>query len=605
MPSRLELTKNVLFFKSNVPVNDIVIREILNLATDNKEDKTKFIIDKFRIKEKTQANINYTLSIKVFSTVRPVYFLDDDSFEDRIYAYIILMEIDGYLVLLSKSCATYLQFVKDNFQLIDVSELSKLVGKNADFQKISLRNMTVSEKAIRNRSFEASDLEGSFSNHSAGRSVPSYFKVREQGQIKSISASGRFVESSPRQSVEGIVEWAYSQIQLIKNAKENDFFQIFARKVLLNDVLLSCNPAALLIDVSAIEERIEDGTISLKYERKRKEKINGKNKRVKKIIDVPNGISDKLFFRLGAVYEIDSNLEIVNLEKSSKINRNKKTLSIYSKLLRNFKIEENGKLESLLNYINKNGLFCLTFDNPKYMYCMDNCFEDVSGLSEIDSILDMLYPLDDIKKITSEKGKFSAAQKDFTLDSMFNFIEKIHSKHHYIFCDDLGDEWADHLTIDLKDFSINFIHSKYSSDETNSASKLQDVVGQGIKNLGNMHFSSQQILNKYSTTFADSYKSGKGVNGKGKGVQTKIPRIRKDAGSFDKDIDLILKNPKLHRKCILSCNFISKSKIEKELRKLQQGHKVGGHITQWLWILSSFSHAAKDAGVFPMIYCAA
>ena len=101
-----------------------------------------------------------------------------------------------------------------------------------------------------------------------------------------------------------------------------------------------------------------------------------------------------------------------------------------------------------------------------------------------------------------------------------------------------------------------------------SASRLQDVVGQGIKNLGNMHFSSQQILNKYSTTFADSYKSGKGANGKGKGVQTKISRIRKDAGNFKQDIDLILKNPKLHRKCILSCNFISKSNIEKELRKL-------------------------------------
>ncbi len=35
MPSRLELTKNVLFFKSKVLFNDILIREILNLATDN------------------------------------------------------------------------------------------------------------------------------------------------------------------------------------------------------------------------------------------------------------------------------------------------------------------------------------------------------------------------------------------------------------------------------------------------------------------------------------------------------------------------------------------------------------------------------------------
>lgn len=523
MPERLELTKNVLFFKSDIPFTDNIISQICDLASDNKETNSTFIIDEFRLKQKTQNLVEYTISMKVFSTVRPVYFLDDDRYEDRIYAYIVLIEIDDYLVVLSKSCSTYLQYVKENFQLIDVNELSKLIGKNADFQKISLRNMTVSEKAIRNRSLESSDLKGTFSSHSAGRAVPSHLKVREQGQTKSISGSGRFVESSPRQSIEEIVEWAYIQIQLIENANENEFLKIFAKKVSLDHVLSLCNPAALLIDISAIEDRIENGIISIKYERKRK--INDQTKRDKKIIDVPDRIYDKLFLKLGAVYELDSNLQIINFEGSSKLNRNKKTLSIYSKLLRNFKIEENGKLESLLSYINKKGLFCLTFDNPSYMYCMDSCFEDVSGLSEIDSILDMLYPYADIQNIKSEKGQFDSDQTSFTNDSMFGFVENLHSKDDYIFCDDLGDEWADHLVFDLKDFSISFIHSKYSSDMTNSASKLQDVVGQGIKNLGNMHFSSKEILNKYSTTFSVFYKSGKGADGKGKGVQTKISRI--------------------------------------------------------------------------------
>ncbi|WP_228284237.1 hypothetical protein [Acinetobacter indicus] len=151
----------------------------------------------------------------------------------------------------------------------------------------------------------------------------------------------------------------------------------------------------------------------------------------------------------------------------------------------------------------------------------------------------------------------------------------------------------------------NKAHSKYSKDVTNSASQLQDVVGQGIKNLGNMHFTSKQIVFKNSNSLAGFYKSGKGANGEGTGVQTNISRIRKSSGNIENDINLILKNPKLHRKCILACNFISKSYIEAEFNKIKQGQKVRGNITQWLWILSSFSHAAKDAGVFPMIYCAA
>lgn len=594
MPERLELTKNVLFFKSDIPFTDDVIRRICDLASDNKESNSPFIINEFRLQQKTQNFIDFTISINVFSTVRPVYFLDDDSYEDRIYAYIVLIEIDQYLVVMSKSCSTYLQYMKDNFQLVDVNELSKLIGKNADFQKISLRNMTVSEKAIRNRSLESNDLKGAFSSHSAGRAVPSQLKVRELGQTKSISGSGRFVESSPRQSIEEIVEWACVQIQLIENASENEFLKLFAKKVSLDHVLSICNPAALLIDISAIEDRIEHGVISIKYERKRK--INGQSKRDKKIIDVPDGIYKKLFSKLGMVYELDTNLNLINFEGTSKINRNKRTLSIYSKLLRNFKIEENGKIESLLSYINKKGLFCLTFDNPIYMYCLDNCFEDVSGISEIDSILAMLIPKKDIEKVKSEKGSFDTDQTEFSKDSMFSFIENVHSNDDYIFCDDLGSEWADHIVIDRKDSSINFIHSKFSKEFTNSASKLQDVVGQGIKNLGIMHFSSQEIIDKYKVSSSEFYKND--------GIQTKISRIRRESGNFYKDIDLILKNPKLHRKCILSCNFISKSRIEKELNKIKKGNKVAGHITQWLWILSSFSHAAKDAGVFPMIYCA-
>ena len=37
------------------------------------------------------------------------------------------------------------------------------------------------------------------------------------------------------------------------------------------------------------------------------------------------------------------------------------------------------------------------------MYFMDNCFEDKSGISEIDSILEILEPQKDIEKVISEK----------------------------------------------------------------------------------------------------------------------------------------------------------------------------------------------------------
>ncbi len=83
-----------------------------------------------------------------------------------------------------------------------------------------------------------------------------------------------------------------------------------------------------------------------------------------------------------------------------------------------------------------------------------------------------------------------------------------------------------------------------------------------------------------------------------------INRIRKESGNFSLDIESLLKSHKLHRKCILSCSFISKSKIKIEFEKIKKGETVRGHIVQLLWILSSFIHAAKEVSVIPIIYCA-
>ncbi|WEI21989.1 hypothetical protein PYR74_18830 [Acinetobacter bereziniae] len=598
MPERLELTRNIQLYKVNNSLNDSIISDILNEAISNQEQNSNFIIDVYRDIKTTEINIEYKLTIKVFPTIRRVYFLNGDDFEDRIHAFIILIELNDYLVVLSKSCSNFSQILKNRFELVQTQDLSKLFGDNVEFQKLTLRNMTVSDKAVRNRSYEASNLRGALSTHAAGRSIPSHIKVRDGGRIKSISGTGRIVESSARESLNEIVNWANIQIQLLSSANQNAFLTLFAKKVQLKEVFHNSMPSALLIDIYQIVDDISNGDIKLKYELSKINIINGKKKRSKKIIDVSERIQSKIFRKLEEVYEISSDLSIVSFGDNSTLKVNKSTLSISTKnLLKNVKIEENNKLESFITYVNRKGLFSVTFDNPKYMYFMDNFFEDRSGISEIDNILEMLQPQNGIEQVISEKGSFTETQIAFDANSMFGFVENIFANEDYIFCDDLGDEWADHITLNLTDLSISFIHSKHGNEST-SASNLHDVVGQGIKNLGNMFFSKVQIDQKVLTSFTQQYKSSTGI-------QTQIHRARKTTPNFSEDIDLLLKNHKLYRKCVLSCSFISKQKIEIEFNKVKQGKKVRGHITQLFWILSSFSHAAKDANVIPIIYCAA
>ena len=199
--------------------------------------------------------------------------------------------------------------------------------------------------------------------------------------------------------------------------------------------------------------------------------------------------------------------------------------------------------------------------------------------------------------VKSEKGSFTVESENFTVDSMFYAIEKIHAEDDYIFCDDLGDEWADHVTFNKNNSNICFIHSKHG-DPSTSASNLHDVVGQGIKNLGNMYFDANTMLSKLDKTFKKNYKSGKGI-------QTKISRIRKgDIDEFQGYLENLLKDYKLNRSCVLCCSFLSLSGVTENFKKIKEGRPVRGNIVQLLWIISSFAHAVKDMNARPVIYCA-
>lgn len=78
---------------------------------------------------------------------------------------------------------------------------------------------------------------------------------------------------------------------------------------------------------------------------------------------------------------------------------------------------------------------------------------------------------------------------------MFHVVEnEIYQDADYLVCDDLGNEWADHIAI--KDDTISFIHSKCKDKAGLSASAFQEIVGQATKNIGNLDPSDKELDNK-------------------------------------------------------------------------------------------------------------
>src|SRR5690554_1843084 len=234
-----------------------------------------FVIDEFRQERNLdEQSLSYVYSARVFPSSRPVYFLDDD-FEDKIYAFILIIEIGDYLAVLKKSCANIFDLMDEKFTLVGSKEFSSSFSDDdVEFQRLALRNMTVSERAMRARSYEAADLKGLLSTHSAGRSIPYYMKLRQGAITKTISGTGRLVESSQRKSLDEIAIWVKEQVELIENPSNgNNFLDSFAKKVELSEVLDVCEPCAILVESTPLYERIQNDNLLLEYKTTRNRNI--------------------------------------------------------------------------------------------------------------------------------------------------------------------------------------------------------------------------------------------------------------------------------------------------------------------------------------------
>ena len=540
MPERLALTQNAQFYREDIALKKETIHLILDAASENKTPDSEFLAEQTNETRELEDGTKYQFSLRVFPTYRPVHFWEEP-ISDYIYAFILIIQVDSHVAILKKSCASITEILETYLTPIKSSELTaSFSDKEAEFQKMAMRNMTVSERAMRSKAYEASDLKGLLSLHAAGRSIPYFFKLKLDGSTKTISAqSGRVVETSARRSIDEIVLWARLQIEHIKNpSKEKDFLDAFAQLADLDIVWKKTSPTAVLVESSYIIEKIIEKNIPLTYTTKKG-----------RTFDLTGKHLSILTSQLENVYEI-SPAPHFNLEgaiRPANLQKNKASISLHSPILKKIKLKENGKEITLQSFINKNNLTTISFESPEYMYFMGQCFQDGTGINEIPSLLKSFVAIDDLNLATSEKGEYKPTRKKFDSRSIFGIVERKFKGDDYVFCDDLGDEWADHIVFNKKEHSVSFIHSKHG-DVSKSASNLHDVVGQAIKNIGNMDIDLRSFSKKYDGKLSQNYRFGT------------MPRIRKSLkGDFKSYLTELRQDYRFNKRCIICCSFLSKA----------------------------------------------
>lgn len=574
----LRITLNGTFVRTPTDIDDRDIEKIIEAARANEDVDIPVLMD-VRRRVVGVAKV----SALVYYSKRDAYFVPDGDLYDTIASYIVIVEVENRkLVIFKKSCATLTPLLEKNFEVASYDELINTFDDSRSMiQKLSTREMNVSDKGIRVRSYEAADLKGHMSPHAAGRSIPRFTQVRSKDDVRSINlTTGRINQLTDRANISQAVGWAKGTFELMAKARVNkSFFSTFAQRISLDEVLEHARPASILFERASIEEHLASEKIDLWYERQGKyQKLKARSlKRILRSLDM--------------AFEVDKHSKIVGTRNST-LKVNKKTISPQTTALRRLKIKSGREYITFQSWITDKGYFIVSFDKPEYIYIKKSCFQDKAGRSEVESILKCLQPIKSFASATSEKGDPAPTDTAFDPNSLFSKVEHIHASDDYIFCDDLGNEWADHIAVNLATACVTFIHSKHAKKSSNSASALHEVVGQAVKNLGSMHFNFASFSSKVNSKFKKAYGN------------TQIQRTRRGNSALaNSDIKNLLADHRLHRKCIVACSSLSKKNVELDFDKMKRGIAVKGNVTQLFWILSSFIHSSQGSSSVPIVYC--
>lgn len=377
-----------------------------------------------------------------------------------------------------------------------------------------------------------------------------------------------------------------SKIELYKESE--NFTSIFAKPIDFETNRSYLVPVGILFNTSKLSDQISVGNITGAYyvvgDRRRSIPLNSVLSFLSKMLNVERTASGRK-----VVFSVKS-----NSVKDMILRINRKSITVASSKLRHIYFEVDGEDDfSLLNYLNSNNEYIISFEDIEMIYSNKKLFKDSKLLENIDQFMKVFEPYPELDHTTSEKGLVTTTSTEFNHSSVFRFVEdKFKDSFDYFICDDIGKEWADHIGVSEEE--IVFFHSK-SKNSLFSASDFQDVFGQAQKNLGNITPTWTQLEKKgifwmkpYTTTLINRLRS-----------QTKtIP----DAIEMWKDT---MRNPNVTREVKIVVDFISMSGLKTRLQKLKDGiaFREQNEIVQILWFVSSLVASSQEAGVKCKIVC--
>ncbi len=588
-----EINASGYFYKSPDGISRKVIEECFRKIT--KEIRTKGGSSLVNIIRYKFDDFDSQASLLVFSYDNIPTFLSNLRItpipQEKLIGYLLVIEIENYIVLLYRHVPS-LKTLSTDLTPIQTSKLAgSVLSDDSRFIQLKMTNSSLVSDAIKNKSFEGKNLSNSLPRYNLGNSVVKTTKIQKSNQTISISFSTSHLSKlGCKVTINELCTWCRSIIDLIENPYDisKTMLNSFAHAVNWSDLKNQLVPKYLFIDFYELLNLMEREGRTLLYR-------NEDNSFVK--IEIPK-LLEKYSVPLELVSEQnDTNqFNVPKLANQLYVQQSDTALSLKSKgkIGRLYLSDVNERREGLISYINRKKCYLIGFDEINYTYTNAQLYHDASILENLDSMLDIFEPHDSFAGVVTEKGKINNEMTDFEESSMFYQVEKLYKDDKtitHVVCDDLGNEYADHIVIGNN--KIIYVHSKcYSKLKSLSASALHVVIGQALKNIGNIR---DGVINKKVESWRDKNYASSSISLCRKG----------ELDSFESTYRSVLKSPNGIQEVCLAVNFISKRELKNALDQIrvQQPVQQKGSVIQLIWLLSGFILACKEASINCKILC--
>lgn len=506
--------------------------------------------------------------------------------EEKKISYLLIVEIRDYVVIVKKNISHLTSFINSLVPVNARTIANVLVKDTTDFQQMKLANMNTGKNAIRTKSYEANNLQISMPMFGTNQNIVTTvrFANDEDGVCTVNIGTSRISKFGDKRRIPLLLQWMKVLVGKLENfAEAETFLSRFAMPQCWKDVGEELQPTSLLINLFDLQNRLGELEENI-YRKTDKDTYRPFTDAFRRLLR--NGCecleltkdSDRQFmYKSIGVSKLTHGLSVETLKPLN---------SLYYK-------DGNGTYVTLRSLVNSLHCFTVCFSDFSYVYAYGKLYKNSEIDKDFDSILSVLCPIDAIKGVKSEKGEgYDIHSTEFSEDSIFHVVEhELFNDAEILLCDDMGDEWADHIAI--KSDTISFVHSKCKPEDRLSASNFQDVIGQAIKNIGHMYPSTEVLRAKIASLRGTWNKTG-------------IPKCRRgNIDDLEEIYQTLMRNPNKRREVCLAVNFLSKSRLGWAFQNIK-GHvsfRQKHSVIQLAWILNGFISTCKQADLNCKIYC--